>query len=74
MAPQLMGQMILVPSGIILFQAITVNYLDFLGRIVKEIFFPSPVSLRMSPGNSPRGCGSSLLASCLQVGLLPCLF
>jgi hypothetical protein len=62
--------MILASTRITLFQAITVKYSDFLGRIVKDIFLPSPVSLRMSLGNSPRGSGSRLLDSCLQVGLL----
>jgi hypothetical protein len=74
MRPLLLCRMILVPIGTTLFQAITVKYSDFLGRFIKEIFLPSPVSLRASFGNSPCSCGSRPLAPCLQVGLLTRLF
>jgi hypothetical protein len=63
--------MTLVFPGEILFQAIIVNYLEFLVRIAGGNFFPSLVSLRMFPGNTLRGCGSRLLVSRLLVGLLP---
>jgi hypothetical protein len=62
MRPLLRCQMILVTIGTALFQAITVSYSDFLGKFVKEIFAPSPVSLRASFGISPRSCGSRPLA------------
>ena len=74
MRPLLLCRMILVPIGTTLFQAITVKYSDFLGRFIKEIFLPSPVSLQTSLRNSPRSCGSRLLAPCLQMGLLTRLF
>jgi hypothetical protein len=45
---------------IVLFQAIIVISSDFLGRFIKRISLPSPVSLRASFGNSPRNCGSGL--------------
>jgi hypothetical protein len=64
-----MCRLTLVSPGEILFQAIIVNYSEFLVRIVRGIFFPSLVSLRMSPGNTLRDCGSRLLVSCPLVGL-----
>jgi hypothetical protein len=51
-----------------------VFYSDFLGRFIKGIFLPSPVSLRASFGNSPRSCGSGPSAPRLQVGPLTRLF
>jgi hypothetical protein len=63
--------MTLVLPGEILFQAIIVNYLEFLVRIVGGLLISSLVSLRMFPGNTLRGHGSGLLCPRLLVGLLP---
>jgi hypothetical protein len=63
--------MTLVLPEEILFQAIIINYSDFLVRIAGSLLIPSLVSLRMFPGSTLRGCGSGLLCSGLLVGLLP---
>jgi hypothetical protein len=70
----LLCRRILVTKGIVLFQAIIVISSDFLGRFIKRISLPSPVSLRASFGNSPRSCGSGPFAPRLQVGPLTRLF